>query len=95
MTMVPEYYTAKTEKGRYSNPKVDQLFGSLNSEFDETKRLKIFKELAWTLYNDVASIPLLYEARFVGMSEKVQGYGPPKGYTYISTGNYFKHVWLK
>ena len=59
------------------------------------KRLKIFKELAWTLHNDAADIPLLYEVRFTGISDKIQGYGPPPGYSYSESGEYFKRVWIK
>ena len=94
-TMMPYYSTSKTEKGRYSNPKVDQLFEKLNSEFNEKKRLKIFKELAGIIDRDVADIPLFYEIRFTGTSEKVHGYGPPPGYSYGESGESFKRTWLK
>lgn len=94
-TMLPYYYTDKVEKGRYSNPKIDQLFDSLDKEFDQKKRLKLFRDLAWALHNDVADIPLLYEVRFLGMSDKIRGYGPPPGGSYTESGEYFKQVWLK
>ena len=95
--MVPRYYTNTSEKGSYSNPKVDQLLDNLGLEFDQKKRLKIFKELAWTLHNDVANIPPLLQARYSGMSEKVQGYGPPPGQALHGEvrGTFFRHVWLK
>jgi len=83
------------EKGRYSNTKADKMLDNLSAEFDEKKRLKIFKELAWTLHNDAADIPLLYEVRFTGISDKIQGYGPPPGYSYSESGEYFKRVWIK
>lgn len=95
ITMMPEYYTTKVEKGRYSNPKVDQLFDNMSAEFDQQKRLKIFRELALTLHNEVASIPLFYEIRFLGISERVRGYGPAPGYNYSEKGTYFKSVWLR
>jgi ABC-type transport system substrate-binding protein len=95
ITMVPDYYSNKVLKGSYSNPKVDQLIDSLSAEFDQKKRLTIFRELAWTLHNDVADIPLLFEVRYVGMMENVNGYGPAAGYSYSESGDYFKHVWLK
>ncbi len=53
----------KVEKGRDSNPKVDQLFKSPGSEFDEKKWLKIFRDLAWMIHNDVAGPPLCLEIR--------------------------------
>ncbi len=95
ITMVPDYYTNKVFKGSYSNPKADQLFDNLSAEFDQKKRLHIFKELAWTLHNDVADVPLLFEIRYLGMSEKVHGYGPSPGSSYSESGEYFKRVWLK
>lgn len=95
ITMMNEYYTNKTAKGRYSNPRADQLLENLDKNFDEKRRLKIFKDLAWIIHNDVASIPLFFVVRSIGMSEKVQGFGPPEGYEYSETGNYFKRVWLQ
>lgn len=95
MTLVPYYYTNKVEKGRYSSTKADRLLDNLNTEFDQKKRLKLYKELASTLQNDVADIPLFFEVRYIGMSEKVHGYGPPPGYSYGESGDYFKQVWLK
>ena len=94
VTMSPDYYTNKVYPAQYSNPKVDQLFDSLDKEFDKTKRLKIFKELAWMLHNDVASLPLFFEFRYLGLSEKVQGFGPPPGYSYSESGEYFRQAWL-
>ncbi len=93
-TMFEGYHSNKVQVGRYSNPKVDQLFDSLSAEFDQKKRLKIFKELAWTIRDDVADAPLFFEIRYLGLAEKVNGFGPPKGYNYIANGNYFKNAWL-
>jgi len=95
ITMVPDYYSSKVERARYSNPKVDQLFDNLDKEFDETKRLRIFKELATTVYNDVATLPLFFEFRYVGMLEKVQGFAPPPGHSFTENGNIFKRTWLR
>ncbi len=95
IALVSYYYTNKVEKGSYSNPKVDQLFDKFDKEFKEKARLNIFKELAATIHNDVADVPLLFEIRYLGKSDKVRGYGPPPGYTYSESGTYFKHVWLK
>ena len=93
-TMMTYYYTNPVEKGTYSSPKVDRLLDNLNAEFDQKKRLKIFQELAWTIHNDVADIPLFFETRYFGMSEKTQGY-PPPGYDTSANGNFFKHAWIK
>ncbi len=95
ITMIPEYYTNKVEKGRYSNPKVDKLLDSLVSEFNEKKRLTIFRDVALTIDKDVGAVPLYFEVRYLGMSDKVQGFGPSKGHSYDSSGTYFKHAWLK
>ncbi len=95
LTMTPEFYTNKTQKGRHGNPKVDQLFDKLGAEFDQKKRLKIFKDLATTLHDDVADVPLFYETRCRAMLEKVNDFGPAKGYHEIGSGNYFKRVWLR
>lgn len=95
LTMIEHNYTTKVEKGRYSNPKVDKLFDNLVSEYDQKKRLEIFKDLAWTLHNDVATIPLYFESRYHGVVDKVQGYGPPQGRSYKQSGRYFRNVWLK
>jgi ABC-type transport system substrate-binding protein len=90
-----EYYTTKVEQGRYSNPKVDHLLDNLDKEFNEKKRLKIFKELAGEIYHDAADVPILYEFRYVGMGEKVQGVGSAKSRSYAVSGSYFKLAWLK
>ncbi len=95
VTMVPDYYTSKIEKGRYSSPKVDQLLDKLGSEFDQKKRLKMFKDLAWTIHDDVGTLPLFFEIRYMGMLEKVQGFSPPKGRSFTESGSFFKYVWLK
>lgn len=95
ITMVPDYYTNKVEPSRYSNPVVDRLFDQLDDETDEKKRLDIFKELAAILDEDVANIPLFFEARFIGMSSKVQNYGPPQNLPYSESAHYFKQTWLK
>jgi len=97
LTMSEHFYTVKMAKGRYSSPKVDKLFDDLGAEFDQKKRLQLFKDLASTLYvTDVGAVPLCFDIRYVGMSEKVRGYGPPAGKNYRegSSGNYFKRVWL-
>ncbi len=94
VTLMPWYYTSKVEKGRYSSAKVDWLLDTLGREFDEKKRLKIFRDLARTIQNDVGDIPLLFEVRFTGMSEKVQ-YGPSAGHSYSESGEYFKRTWLR
>ena len=94
-TMTPEYYTTVAEKGRYSNPKVNKLFDALDTEFDQNKRMQIFKDLAWAIHNDVADVPLFFEFRYIGMVERVRNYGPPGGKNYEENGTYFKHVWLK
>lgn len=92
-----DYYTSKVDKGGYSNPKVDQLFDKFDKEFDEKKRLEIFRELAWLIHNDAADIPLFCLVNFLGMSENVRGFGSPKGDLYNSNGSgeYFKHTWLR
>ncbi len=94
-TMLPYYYTDKVEKGRYSNSQVDQWFDKLDKEFDAKKRLIIFKDLAQKLYSDVADIPLCFEVRYVGMSDKVHSYNSTKGQDYPDSGIFFKQVWLK
>ena len=95
VTMVPEYYTTKTEKGHYSNPKVDQLLDNLGTEFDVKKRLRMFKELAGTIHHDMATIPLCFEIRYIGMSEKVHGYGSLRGHSFRESQTYFRQVWLQ
>lgn len=95
ITLTPEYYSTVAEKGRYSNPRVNKLIEDLDREFDQKKRLQIFRDLAWAIHNDVADIPLFYEFRYVGMMEKVQGYGPAETSKYAESGTYFKRVWLK
>ncbi len=96
LTMSEAYLTSKVEKGKYSNPKVDQLFDDLGAEFDQKKRLKIFKDLAWMLHNDIADVPLCFQIRYVGMSDKVHGFGSAHGNTYSEHGNsYFKAIWLQ
>ena len=95
IALVSYYYTNKVEKGSYSNPKTDQLFDKFDKEFDEKKRLAIFRELAGVVQKDVADVPLLFEIRYLGMGEKVRGYGPPPGHTYSESGTYFKSVWLR
>ncbi len=95
ITLTPEYYTTVAEKGRYSNPKVNKLMEDLDREFDRKKRLQIFKDLSWLLYNDMADIPLFYEFRYVGLTENVRDYGPADESRYAENGTYFKRVWLK
>ncbi len=43
----------------------------------------------------LGDIPLLFEARFTGMAEKVWGYGPLPGYNYSESGELFKRTRLK
>lgn len=95
LTMVPYYYTNKVEKAQYSSPRVDQLLDNLDREFDGKKRLQIFKELAWAIHDDAASIPMFFTARYVGMVEKVQGMEARKATAYRPSGRYFKQAWLK
>ncbi len=95
VTFVPEYYTTKVEKGHYSNPRVDRLLDGLGSEFDEKKRLKMFKELAVIIHDEIATLPLCFEIRYIGMTEKVQGYGSLRGHSFRENQTYFKQVWLK
>lgn len=95
MTLMAEYYSTKVEKGRYSNPKVDQLLDSMGSEFDQKKRLKMFGELARIVHNEMATLPLCFEIRYIGMLDKVRGYGSLQGHSFRESQTYFKKVWLQ
>jgi len=58
--------------GHYSNPKVDALVNSANTETDPSKRTAMLKEVEKTLYNEAAFVPLHWQNLAWGSSSNLQ-----------------------
>jgi peptide/nickel transport system substrate-binding protein len=64
-----------TNRGRYSNPELDQLLTTALVTMDEKKREALIQKAAEMAMNDTALIPLHYE---------VSTWAAAKGYRYTS-----------
>jgi peptide/nickel transport system substrate-binding protein len=81
----PQNYT------RYSNPKVVELLGQLESTRDTPARLQTARQLDDMLLSDGANIIPYWEDAIIGLSARVRGYPtPPNQYTQIK----YDTVWL-
>ena len=66
--------------GKYSNPKVDELYEKGRKEFDSEKRMEIYREICRTLYEDQAYMWLYYQNAYYGFNKELRGYNfSPRG----------------
>jgi peptide/nickel transport system substrate-binding protein len=72
-----------SNRGRYSNPKLDELLGEALKTIDDGKREKLLQQATEVGINDLGIIPLHYE---------VSTWGMKKGLTYTGNTNQFTLV---
>lgn len=68
----PELGYGRANYGQYSNPELDEMIVEANQTFDRDEQEQIFQELQKLSMEDVAVVPLYFEAVIVGASAKLQ-----------------------
>ena len=66
--------------GAYSNPKIDALAVSIQSELDETKRNAMISEALTIHANDVGHIPLHQQTLALGVQKNIDAFQRPDGF---------------
>jgi peptide/nickel transport system substrate-binding protein len=79
-TYNPEKGWGPSNRGRYSNPKLDALLDEALRTVDDAKREKLLQEATEVGINDLGIIPLHFE---------VSTWGMKKGFNYLATTNQY------
>ncbi|MDB4895626.1 MAG: hypothetical protein JWN15_1888 [Firmicutes bacterium] len=69
-------FYSQTARGKYNNPRVDQIIDQSAAELDDAKVIKLYQEGQKILYDDLAALPLYYEPQLIGVSKKLKGFVP-------------------
>jgi peptide/nickel transport system substrate-binding protein len=64
------YTDTDSNYGKYSNPKVDDLFKQALAELDETKAADLSNQIDQQIWTDVATIPLYQKPTFIAYKSK-------------------------